>query len=298
MQKSIVFGANGYLGRHLTHFLLKNEHHVAPYGHSLESIDNHENYFQVDLTSLDEVEKVDFNVDYIFVFAGMTGTTIGFEKYKDFIYANEIALLNILNHHIKSNSKAKIIFPSTRLVYKGVENTFLKEDDKKEALTIYAQNKISCENFLEMYANYYGISYTIFRICVPYGNIFNQNYSYGTIGFFLNKALNKENITLFGRGEVKRTFSHVEDICLSIINSLEINSTKNKIYNIGSKDNLSLFEVASMIAGKYNVNVDFLNWPEDALKIESGDTIFDDSLLIADTQYKYKHSLKNWVEQL
>ncbi|MBK6876269.1 MAG: hypothetical protein IPG99_07415 [Ignavibacteria bacterium] len=37
---------------------------------------------------------------------------------------------------------------------------------------------------IEAFSNMFEMDYTIFRICVPYGNKFGSSYSYGTIGFF------------------------------------------------------------------------------------------------------------------
>lgn len=59
----------------------------------------------------------------------------------------------------------------------------MKEDDEKETKTIYAVNKIACENLLYAYRQNFDIPYTIFRICVPFGNMFSDDYSFGTIGF-------------------------------------------------------------------------------------------------------------------
>ena len=52
----------------------------------------------------------------------------------------------------------------------------------------------------------------------------------------------------------------------------------NDVYNIGGED-LSLKEMADMVAAKYGVKVIPVPWPELALKIESGDTVFDSSKL-------------------
>lgn len=298
MKKAIVFGCNGYLGRHLTYFLKLNNIEVLPLGKSSKSVDKHVNYQQVDISKKKDILSLDFNVDYIFVFAGLTGTTVGFDEYKQFIMVNEIGLLNILDHHKNTKSKARIVFPSTRLVYKGEKDEFLKEAAKKEAKTIYAQNKLACEQYLKMYQNYYGINYTIFRIGVPYGNLMDDNYSYGTLGFFLKKVENKENIILYGDGKQKRTFTHVEDIIQVIIKSLPLERTKNNIYNIGSNDNLSLLEIANLIASKYDINVELADWPLNVLKVESGDTIFAGEKLQKELNYKYKHSIKGWVNEI
>ncbi len=133
---------------------------------------------------------------------------------------------------------------------------------------------------------------------MPYGNLMDSVYSYGTIGFFIGKASKGDNITIYGDGSLKRTFTHVRDISESIIKSLELGSTKNEIYNIGSNDNLSLLEVATLVAKKYQVEVEFVNWPEAALKIESGDTIFDGTKLNKTISHSSQESLKEWVSSI
>ena len=49
MQKAIIFGANGYLGRHLAKALKANNITFIPTGRSANSIDNYSNYVQVDI---------------------------------------------------------------------------------------------------------------------------------------------------------------------------------------------------------------------------------------------------------
>jgi len=79
---------------------------------------------------------------------------------------------------------------------------------------------------------------------------------------------------------------------------LEFDASNRETYNIGSHDNLSLLDVASLVAEKYNVKVEFVDWPEAALKIESGDTIFDGVKLNQLIGYNYKMSLENWVDNI
>ena len=289
-KRAILFGANGYLGRHIAHFLLEHNIEFIPTGSSEKSIDNHPNYKQIDITDKEQLGQLDFNVDYVFAFAGLTGTGNSKEEIERFTKVNELGLANLIE--MSENVKGlRLIFPSTRLVYKGIQNVALVEESEKESKTIYAKNKLVCEGMLKGAK----IDFSIFRICVPYGNLIDQVYSYGTIGFFINKAVKGENITIYGDGSLKRTFTHVRDISESIIKTLDLNSSINQIYNIGSDDNLSLLEVATLVANKYNVKVEFVDWPEAALKIESGDTIFDGSKLNRDINYKSQESLKEWI---
>ena len=78
----------------------------------------------------------------------------------------------------------------------------------------------------------------------------------------------------------------MSDISEAILEAVKLKPTINTTYNIGSNDNLSLLEVAQLLASKYGVSVDFVSWPEAALKIESGDTIFDGGKLEEATKSK------------
>lgn len=296
MKTAIVLGANGYLGRHIAYFLKKQNVSFTPVGSSTESKDGYSNYRSIDIRDKEALATLDYKVDYIFMFAGITGTKTDKASVQYYTEVNEIGLKNVLDCCI--GSKARIIFPSSRLVYKGVKNTPLNENSEKEAKTIYARNKINCEQLLAKYSEQKGINYTTFRICVPYGNLIDDVYSYGTLGFFLSKAQNNENITLYGDGSLKRTFTHVSDITQSILKAVEQDNTNKKTYNIGSNDSLSLLSVAQLIAEKYSVKVEHIEWPEEALKIESGDTIFSGELLFEDVGYAYQHTLSKWIETI
>jgi UDP-glucose 4-epimerase len=194
--KCSVLGANGYIGRHLCFFLDKLGFDVFAYdiqNTRNPNIPNNVLYEQFDICN--DYNHINLDVDFLINFSGITGTKNGFENYKSFIEINEIGLLNILNEVRKKEKKPVIIFPSTRLIYKG-DNFPLDEEATKEAKTIYAANKASAESYLKMYANCFDIKYIIYRICVPYGNLFDDNFSYGTIDAFLNKQ-KKEKILVY-----------------------------------------------------------------------------------------------------
>lgn len=270
--KCAIIGAKGYIGRHLEYYLINQGHHVESYD-IIEC--NNKNYTQCNLLDKESISRINLNVDYIFIFAGLTGTHIGFEKYEEYVNVNELGLLNLLNKIKETHFRPKIIYPSTRLIYKG-QNKALCETDEKETRSIYAVNKLACEGYLEAYFRYYNIPYTVFRICVPFGNMLNNDYSFGTIGFFINQCKNNRKITLYGKGEYKRTFTSMHDLCYQIVEATFSPKSTGEIFNIGGIT-YSLYDAASYIAKHYNAEVSMIEWPEKDLKIESGSTFFDDT---------------------
>ncbi|WP_321281279.1 SDR family oxidoreductase [Marinifilum fragile] len=270
MKKCAIIGASGYIGKHLS-FYMKN------LGINVELYDivDSPGYIKIDLTSKESISKINLDMDYLFLFSGLTGTHAGFTDYEKFIEINELGLLNLLDTIRNSPYRPKIIFPSTRLVYKGSDNP-LKEEDTKETKTVYAVNKLACEGLLDAYRNSFGIPYTVFRLCVPYGNLISTDYSFGTIGFFIKQVKAGNNISLYGGGEIKRTFTHIEDVCYQIVKGGFVEKSDGRIYNIGG-ETLSLKDAAVTIANKFNQEVEAVPWPDSDLRIESGHTYFDDS---------------------
>lgn len=281
-----VIGANGFIGKHITHYLKSIGYtHIDCY----DVVDKADlpNYHKVDLIDRESVALINVDVDYIFMFAGLTGTYAGFDAYNKYVSINELGLLNLLDAIKNSQYRPKVIFPSTRLIYKGFDKP-LKEEDEKESKTIYAANKIACEGYLKAYHDSFDIPYTIFRICIPYGNLLSTDYSFGTVGFFIKQAMAGKDITLYGGGTIKRTFTHMEDLCLQVIEGAFKPESNGEIYNIGG-ETLSLHDAAEIIAKKYGVNVTAVPWPERDLRIESDHTYFDDTkiqVLLGGMTYK------------
>lgn len=270
--KVAIIGAKGYIGKHLYYYLKKRG--ITSFNYDVQD-DEEPNFKKLDITDSASVAEIDLNVDYIFMFAGLTGTYVGFDKYKTYNCINEVGLLNLLDAIRKSQYRPKIIFPSTRLVYKGKDKA-LSEIDEKETKTIYAVNKIACEGLLQAYKASFDIPYTVFRICIPYGNLLSTDYSFGTVGFFVKQAKTGNDITLYGGGNIKRTFTHMEDLCYQIVEGAFNPNSNGEIYNIGG-ETLSMKEAAELIAGKFKTNVKAVPWPERDLRIESNHTYFDDT---------------------
>lgn len=296
MKKIAVLGANGYIARNLI-YVLKRDHpdyELFLYGREKQSIDGVDNYTAIDMTAIESVKSINLNVDIVFMFVGRTGSANGFDEYSSFIDINERTLLNLLSEYRRQESKARIIYPSTRLVYKGKLGP-QKEDSEKEFKTVYAINKFACEQYLEQFHRVYNVQYTILRLCIPYGTLIPEASSYGTAEFMLAKAIKGENISLFGDGSVRRTLTYMEDICITMIEAALSDRCANDVFNVGGEE-YSLKEMAELIARKYGVSVDYVPWPDVALKIESGDTVFDSEKLDCIIGNYIKSKFTDWVK--
>ncbi|MDR3363333.1 MAG: NAD(P)-dependent oxidoreductase [Clostridiales Family XIII bacterium] len=290
-----VVGANSYIARNLIHVLGRTpgRYALALYDTAETHRDGVGGYACVNLVSGGGMERIDFDCDLLFCFVGKTGGMNGFSEFELFLDANEAALLRLLEASRAADGRARIVFPSTRLVYRGRRGA-LSEDAEKAFKTVYAMNKWACENYLRMYHEVFGVGYSIFRICLPYGTLIEGAASYGTADFMLRAAREGKDITLYGDGSQRRTLTHIEDLCRLLIAGGLSPSCAANVFNIGGED-YSLAEMAALVARRFDVGVVHRPWPKDALAIESGDTVFDDAKLVRALGPAGYRSFENWI---
>lgn len=297
IKRVCIFGANGYIGRHLAQNLssAKRMYSLRLCDVHASSFDQHTPYCQVDVRDSQAVREQINQSDYVFFFAGLTNIGTSFDKFREFVEINEIGLLNVLDACRQQEPRPKVVFPSSRLVYKGKKDVALKEDDEKEINTLYALNKFAGEQYLRIYANCFGIKYVVFRICVPYGSMLQGKQSYGTISHFISQAKQKGEVIVFGDGSQKRTFTHIYDLVQILLEASFSPVTDNDTFNIGGPDSLTIRYVAGKIALKYGARLGFAPWPELAEKIESGDTVFCSAKLDSLLKVRYRYTFEDWL---
>ena len=266
--KCVVLGAGGYIGRHLAAALRALGHEVLAAAARTGPAES-----RVDICDAESLTRVNWAVDVVFLFAGVTGTIASFKNHEGYVTGNEMGLLNVLGSIRLSRHRPRVVFPSSRLVYKGADSP-LPETAELEAKTVYAANKIACEFHLRAFSSAFDIPHTIFRICVPYGNSQGSEYSFGTVGTFIGQALESGRICLYGDGSLRRTFTHVDDLCSFMVPASASGDFENETFNIPG-DDLSLLEAAQLIGARLGAAIEFKPWPSFDLRIESGSTVFD-----------------------
>ena len=142
--KAVILGANSYIARNM--IALNARSHFAETvlcDYQPEHADKAVGYRQINPSRPSDLEEAIAGCELIYFFIGKTGTLNGFDEAGLFTDVNEKYLLNLLNAYRKTGSSAKIIFPSTRLVYRGSKRP-LRESAAKTFLTPYALQKYAC----------------------------------------------------------------------------------------------------------------------------------------------------------
>lgn len=148
----------------------------------------------------------------------------------------------------------RFLFASSSSVYGNQESLPLTESMVPNPQNPYACQKQIGENYLDIYAKVYGLESIAFRFFNVYGPRMAFEGAYKLVfANWIEQIRDAKPITIYGKGEQTRDFTHVEDICDGIISGLNVPiPNKFEIINLGTgiqtsvKNLAELFEAESV----------------------------------------------------
>lgn len=257
MNKVLITGVAGFIGSNLACRLIKE-------GYQVIGIDNLSYGVKEQTPEGVEFHKIDirdkaiypiFNdVDYVFHFASKNCIN---DCQLDPVETSDINVsgtVNVFEATLRANVK-KIIYAESSALYEG-SNLLPTPETEVKPQSFYSISKFATKHFAEAYAKYFGLQTTALRYFCVYGP--RQDYR-RTIpplfSAFVIKLLKKEQPFIYGTGEKRRDFIHVDDINDFHIRCLNDERTTGNVYNLGSGENYSVNEIYSIISGLLNSNI-------------------------------------------
>ena len=271
--KILVTGGSGFLGRNLVKKLSKNKNNfvIVLDNNSRKSSKNEKfyskfkniKYIKGNILDLKVVINACKNVDTIFHLAYINGTKF-FYTIPDKIF--DVAVHGMINiiQAAKINKIKKFILASSSEVYHHPnkiptpENIPLIVPDIHNPRYSYGGGKLFCELYLFYYAHKFFKKSIIFRPHNVYGPNMGNEHVIPELVRKINLAKKKKFVTLEGDGMQTRSFIFIDDF----VDALELVYLKGKnlnIYNIGTKDEISIKKLLKIIQKKLKTNLHVKN---------------------------------------
>ena len=261
----LISGSAGFIGFHLSEFLLKKKHNV--YG-----VDDLNSYYDVKLKKsrldilkkyknfiffkrkIEDIKIVKFfkkkKIDIIINLAAQAGVRHSLENPYVYINSNILGQVNMLELAKELKIK-KYIYASSSSVYGGNKSLpFSVKDRVDNPISLYAASKKSTELIAEYYSHLYKISSIGLRFFTVYGPWGRPDMA---TFIFTKNIFNGKPINIFNYGKMKRDFTYVDDIISGIYGAINFKMKKlHKVYNLGNSKPESLLEFIKTIEKNLN----------------------------------------------
>jgi len=303
----IVTGGLGFIGSNLCIELVKLGAHVTIIDNMLPRQGG--NLFNI----TDIADKVTVNVsdvrnqlsmnhlvkgkDYVFHLAGQVNHVDSMKNPLQDLEINcqgTLVLLEALRHH---NRDAKVIFAGTRGEYGSSVKLPVDEDHPTNPKGIYAVTNLTAEKMVLVYDDVYRIKGTCLRITNTYGPRHQMAHDeYGVFNWFIRKALDDEEIPVFGDGRILRDFLYVEDLVDCMLKVAAAGEAYGKVFNVGSGIPVSFFELAEKIVAITGTGkTRFTEFTQERKEVEPGDYYADITRITRATGWKPAVSLEEGI---
>ena len=281
-----VIGADTYFGSHMVKHLVSANQMV--YGFSQQkSFSFEQEPIIVSGSEKATVEPAPIISDWLFV---CVDPRVGFERYVKWmrVFCKEM---------IKKEYWGKICFLSLGSICRSECDAPISEDSFVSPRTELDLSLATAENMLSVMrsSKKNAAETAIVRIGVPYGN----ETGFEDSGCFINQAVRKiiagEEVVLPNHF-AKRSFTHISDICDSII---KVMSAKffSDITNIPGEV-LSIQELVKIFSEHFDFKRAIADSPYDDQDFFLGDQHLSDALFKETVSYNRKYSLRKWLKEL
>ncbi len=245
----LIIGGNGFIGSHLTKFLVAKDQSIRVYNRShnpyIKPLDEVE-YIYGDFGDQDLLKIALKNVEIVYQLVSHTIPSTSNENPIGDVNSNVINTLKFLEICVEASVR-KIIFPSSGgTVYGLPQQLPILETHPTEPICSYGITKLTIEKYLYLYNYLHGLDYSILRIANPYGPGQNPTGKLGAITVFLNRILKHLPIQIWGNGEIIRDYLYILDVVQALYDVQNPNLTE-KLFNIGSGQGISLNELLEKI---------------------------------------------------
>ncbi len=253
--KILVTGGAGFIGSHLADKLIEKGHEIIIIDNlstgSEKNLNSQAFFHNIDIADFEKIKPLFQGVDYVFHLAALARVPLSIEDPINTSKTNILGAINVFKASAESGVK-RVVFASSSSVYGNQEKMPLKENMYCQPLSPYALQKLTAENFAQLFSDIYKIPIISLRYFNVYGPRLNFDSEYSlVIGKFLKQKKEGKPLTIFDDGEQARGFCYVDDVVEANIKAMESEKIKGgEVINVGSDKSNSINYLAELIGGE------------------------------------------------
>ena len=300
----LITGGLGFIGSNLARALVVRGANVTlvdnllpQYGGNMANISDINENVVVDISDVRDPQAMKYLLEgqhFLFNLAGQTSHLDSMNDPQTDLAINATAQLAILEACREINPDIKIVFASTRQIYGVPEYLPVDEKHPIRPVDVNGINKMAGEWYHVLYSKVYGIRACALRLTNTYGPGMRVKDARQTfLGVWLKLLLDGKPIQVFGDGHQLRDFNYVDDCVGAMLLAGASDKTNGMIYNLGSKEVVSLKALAEILTSLgYGGSFQLVPFPAERKAIDIGNYFSDYSLISADLGWEPKVDLQ------
>lgn len=286
----LITGGLGFIGSNLARVLCAQGAHVVlvdslipTYGGNMFNVRDLRDKVVVNISDVRDpyaMAELVKGQDFLFNLAGQTSHLDSMLQPELDLEINVQAQLSILEACRRHNSKARLVFASTRQLYGRPQYLPVDEKHPIKPVDVNGINKLAGESYHVLYSEIYGIRSTVLRLTNTYGPGMRVRDAKQTfLGIWVRQLLQGQPISVFGTGDQLRDFNYVDDCVNALLLAGASDQGVGRVFNLGSKEVVSLKAVAQMLVNlEPGAKYATIPFPPERKAIDIGDYYGDHTL--------------------
>jgi len=286
-KKILITGGLGFIGSSLALKLVEQDAKVTivdsmlpALGGNLFNVESIQDKIKINFSDIRDENSMRYLVrdqEYIFHLAGQVNHVDSIRDPLNDFDINCRGTLILLEACHMHNREARIVFTGTRGQYGPSVKLPVSEEHPMQPKGIYAISNMAAEKMIFVYHNVHKIKGVCLRITNTYGPRHQMKTDeYGVFNWFIRKAIDGEEISVFGDGRLLRDFTYVDDLveCLMMVSLCD--EAYGDVFNVGTGVPVSFVDLARKIveiagSGGYT----YTEFTEERKALEPGDYYAD-----------------------
>ena len=254
----LITGVAGFIGSNLADRLLQeDDYHIIgidnlSYG-VREQVPEGVEFYELDIRD-NSIYPLFKDIDYVFHLAAKNSIIDCQNDPVETADINVTGTVNVFEASRKAKVK-KVIYAESSALYEGC-NILPTPENVVVPESFYAISKYSTMYFADAYLKYYNLKSTALRYFCVYGP--RQDYRRTippVFSAFIIKLLKGEQPIIYGSGNKRRDFVHVDDVNDFHIICMNDDRTTGKVFNLGCGKNYSVKEIYYTISDLLHSNI-------------------------------------------
>jgi UDP-glucose 4-epimerase len=249
--KILVTGGAGFIGSHVVDAYLQAGHQVVIVDDlstgKKQNLNPQAKFYQMDILD-DKVQQVlqDEKIEVVNHHAAQIKVKASLEDPYFDVKVNVLGSVLLLDLCRRSGVRKFIYASSGGAMYGEADHGAFTEEQKPRPFSVYGASKMTVESYADVFAQNFGLEYTVLRYANVYGPRQDALGEGGVVAIFTHAMLHGADLQIYGDGFNVRDYVYVKDVARA--NLLALDYPHNDAFNIGTGQETTVNQLFDLLA--------------------------------------------------